>query len=190
LPEFDIETFKPKVPIGGKTSYGGLSGNLLRPLGRFAVAEIAKNINYNDFPISAIGGIDDLNSTVEYIALGANHVQICSAVMNNGFDIIKSLIVELSAYMEAHKFKNISEIRGKALQYIVPYEQLDKTRRVASVAKGICTLCKRCLNVCLYDAIKIPDGWKTIEIIEDKCVGCGSCISFCRAGGLEMKEIW
>lgn len=188
----DKDTLKPRLNVDGKTAYGGLSAGAIRPFGRYAVAEIAKAVDFDRFPISATGGVGDLDSTIDYLALGANHVQVCSAVMNRGYrkgyDIVKTLNADLLAYLESHGYGSPDDIRGKALDSVVLYTDLDTTKRVASLDPGVkCTACRLCENVCMYDAITADVDAKTVAIDEEKCDGCGSCVSICKPGSLRMK---
>ncbi|XOB63863.1 4Fe-4S binding protein [Deferribacteres bacterium DY0037] len=44
------------------------------------------------------------------------------------------------------------------------------------------TDCRRCLDVCPVEAINIGRPGTGIAVYEDKCIGCGLCISACRQG--------
>ncbi|MFH1725199.1 MAG: 4Fe-4S dicluster domain-containing protein [Elusimicrobiota bacterium] len=191
LCEIDKQTLKPKLHLNGKTAYCGMSAGAMRPLGRYAVAEIAKAVDPEKFPISATGGISDLDSTVEYLALGANNLQVCSAVMNRGYrrgyGMVFRLKEELLAYMEAHRFESIADFRGKALPRVVPYTELDGRKRVARKVEGVkCTGCGMCEDACMYDAITASKETKSVVIDSEKCDGCGSCVSMCKFNHLEM----
>jgi len=193
LCEIDIETLEPKLAVDGKTAYGGVSAAAIRPFGRFAVAEIAKAVDPLQVPISATGGISDLESSIGYLALGANHLQVCSAVMNRGYkkgyDIVKTLKEKLLAYLESHGHEDLSAIRAKALDRVVLYTDLDGSQRVAALdPAGKCNACGLCESACMYEGITVKKDEKTVVIEEGKCDGCGSCVSVCRTGYLKMKR--
>ncbi|OGP59141.1 MAG: electron transporter RnfB [Deltaproteobacteria bacterium RBG_13_49_15] len=51
-----------------------------------------------------------------------------------------------------------------------------------------CLGCGDCVNVCLFDAIKLgPDGYPVID--EAKCVGCGACERVCPKNVLKVKSM-
>lgn len=191
LCELDISTLTPKLAVAGKTAYGGVSASAIRPFGRFAVAEISKAVDYKKVAVSATGGISDLQSSVEYLALGAGTLQVCSAVMNRGYrkgyDIVKKLKSELLDYMEEHGFKTLDDLVGKALPSVVLYTDLDGTPGKAAIdATGKCTGCALCENACMYEAITADVKNKTVTIDPSKCDGCGSCVSICKTCYLKM----
>ena len=47
-----------------------------------------------------------------------------------------------------------------------------------------CVGCKKCENVCIYEAISIKDG--KCHIDPEKCDGCGLCPSVCRVGAISI----
>jgi dihydropyrimidine dehydrogenase (NADP+) len=64
----------PKVGSAKLTTYGGVSGNAIRPVGLRAVSAIAKALP--GFPILGIGGIDSAEVALQYIRAGASVVQV------------------------------------------------------------------------------------------------------------------
>ncbi|WP_157134902.1 hypothetical protein [Bilophila sp. 4_1_30] len=50
----DIETFASLLNVDNKSSFGGLSGRMVKPVALRCVAQVAKTV---DLPISGIGGI-------------------------------------------------------------------------------------------------------------------------------------
>lgn len=66
----------PSVGVEKKTTYGGVSGNAIRPIALRAVSAIAKALP--GFPILATGGIDSADSGLEYIYAGASVLQVFS----------------------------------------------------------------------------------------------------------------
>ena len=50
-----------------------------------------------------------------------------------------------------------------------------------------CINCKLCISRCYYGAIKLVDG--KIEIDEELCKGCGSCVVKCPVKALKMKIV-
>lgn len=77
----------PAVGSQQRTSYGGVSGNAIRPIALRAVSAIKKA--FPSFPILATGGIDSADTALQFLHAGANVVQICSAVQNQDFTVIQ-----------------------------------------------------------------------------------------------------
>jgi dihydropyrimidine dehydrogenase (NAD+) subunit PreA len=184
LCEINPYSLKPKFNTGEKTTAGGLSYELIRPFGRLIISQVAKSIDWQKYPISAMGGVSkNIDSIVEYFALGANHVQVCTEVMNNGVAVIKDLTKNLENYLETSN-RTLDSIRGKALSYIDSWNNLDSIKRVAAIAESDCTKCYSCVPNCVYDAIKLEKG--KVPVITENCDGCGSCYSNCPSNAISM----
>ena len=72
----------------------------VKPIALHMVAEIAARGNHG-IPISGIGGIGDWRDAVDFLALGASNVQVCTAAMVYGFKIIDDLYDGLSRFLDA-----------------------------------------------------------------------------------------
>jgi len=96
----------PAVGNEKRTTYGGMSGNAVRPIALKAVASIANHLP--GFPILATGGIDSADATLQFIHAGASTVQICSAVHNQEFTVVQDYIYGLKCnlYLMAKDTKN------------------------------------------------------------------------------------
>merc|ERR1712137_266376 len=96
----------PAVGNEKRTTYGGMSGNAVRPIALKAVASIANHLP--GFPILATGGIDSADATLQFIHAGASTVQICSAVHNKEFTVVQDYIYGLKCnlYLMAKDTKN------------------------------------------------------------------------------------
>lgn len=64
----------PGVGNDKRTTYGGVSGNAIRPVALRAVSAIARALP--GFPILATGGIDSAESALQFIHCGATVVQV------------------------------------------------------------------------------------------------------------------
>ena len=64
----------PNIGKEKKTTYGGVSGNAIRPIALRAVTAIAKAIP--DFPILATGGIDSAEAGLQFLHGGASVLQV------------------------------------------------------------------------------------------------------------------
>ena len=65
----------PNIGKEKRTTYGGVSGNAIRPIALRAVSAIANAIP--DFPILATGGIDSAEAGLQYLHAGASVLQVC-----------------------------------------------------------------------------------------------------------------
>ncbi len=180
----DIDNFVSYPVVDLKSTIGGLSGIAIKPIALNMIKNCASDKRIG-LPISGIGGIETWRDALEFILLGAGSVQICTAVMKNGFDIINNLVSGLNKYLDEKGFANIEEIRGKALSNTTNWEDLNLNYKiVASINKDKCTGCKKCFISCdegAYQAISLPEDKKnTIPIIKiEKCTGCNLCSLVC-----------
>ncbi|MFH0736432.1 MAG: NAD-dependent dihydropyrimidine dehydrogenase subunit PreA [bacterium] len=198
----DIETLTPLPNVGGYSTYGGLSGSCVKPIGLRCVAEIAKEVktpanngHINNISIHAVGGISTWKDSVEYIAVGADVIQICTEVMLKGISIIDKLKSGLAAYMKRKKIEALSDICGAALPKIVTHGQLSrKYKAPARIDYSKCKSCKSCITICKEsgaNAIYAVDSLVAID--RDKCYGCTLCSFICPtraiyiAGGFEHE---
>lgn len=188
LPGINLDTFVPYNSVNGKSAFQGLSGKFLKPIALRSVAQLAKT---TDLPISASGGIYNWQDCAEFILVGASTLQVCSAVMENGYGVINPMSQGLLEYMELKGFKTIDDFRGKALDNIVKLNQLDRTHIYkADIISEKCIGCGKCETSCKdngYWAINIKAG--KAEIDKNKCDGCGLCSQVCPLNCIEMKAI-
>jgi dihydropyrimidine dehydrogenase (NAD+) subunit PreA len=187
LCEIDPYTLRPKLQTGGMTTAGGISYESIRPFGRLFVSQVAKNIDWKKNPISATGGVcKDIESIVEYIALGSNHLQVCTEVMNNGYGSIKEMIQNLESYLDGSG-RTLEDVRGATLEYITSWDKLESTKKIAKISPGDCTECYKCEPYCMYNAINIETGKP--PVVTKDCTGCGSCYSACPKGAISMISL-
>ena len=64
----------PRVGQQKRTTYGGVSGNAIRPIALRAVSAIAKALP--GFPILATGGIDSAEVGLQFLHAGASVLQV------------------------------------------------------------------------------------------------------------------
>ena len=167
---------------------GGYSGPAVKPIGLRVISQLARGI---DLPLSGIGGISAWSDAMEYISLGADHVQICTEVMVSGFGIIKYLIKGTKQYMEEMGFSSLDDFRGAALKKLTTHTALDKSGPLIPAAdQEKCTKCGKCVTACRdggYQAISFKD--KKIEINPELCDGCALCTLVCPEGALQFNTI-
>ena len=167
----DIERMQAHMP-----TYGGYSGDDIRPV---ALATTAALRQYTAFQICSCGGIFDYRNALEFIMLGADAVQLATAIQLHGCGAIHDVVEGLSQWLRAHGYENLDAVRGAALQSLKPFEEI-RPRPLSAVVQQPCAEkdCDACAEGCLYDAIsRDVDG--TVAIDHDRCDGCGLCIARC-----------
>ena len=182
----DLENFEPKPNVNGQSTFGGYSGIAVKPIGLRCVAQIRQNSN---LPILGMGGIATWSDAAEYMAVGADVVQICTEVMVNGYSIIKGLKKGLEDYLERKGFNNPEELRDKAIPNLTAHEKLNKSKQVyPSINDDICVHCGKCVTICdesEHSALAMINNH--IEVNHDKCVGCSLCSHVCPKSAISMK---
>ena len=166
----DTDNERPFLP-----TYGGYSGDPIRPIGLAAVATIAQAV---DIQVCGIGGIGNANNVLEYMMLGASTVQIGTAIMTNGFQVIDQIVQELEDWLKKSRYKSINEITGNALAELKSFEEMKVEPHTASL-KSDCEKedCNDCKVSCMYNAISKKDGKLILD--SSQCAGCGMCVSLC-----------
>ena len=64
----------PSIGTEKKTTYGGVSGNAVRPIALRDVSAIGNSLP--GFPIMAAGGVDSADVTLQFLHCGASVVQV------------------------------------------------------------------------------------------------------------------
>ena len=75
----------PRIGKEQRTTYGGVSGNAIRPIALRAVSAIARALP--DFPILATGGIDSAEAGMQFLMAGASVLQV-----GEGFSKVSDLL--------------------------------------------------------------------------------------------------
>lgn len=190
LAGINLDTLEPVLSVNGKSTWGGLSGPAIKPIALSAVSEIASSI---DLPIAGVGGITTWNDAAEFLLLGSSTLQVCTAIMRYGYEMIDDLREGLINYMEEKNFNSIREMVGRSLNLLVEHDDLDRSCKVvSSINKDWCLKDNVCYIACRdggYKAISINSG-DVPSIDEEKCRGCGVCLSVCPVPGcMELKRV-
>ncbi len=189
----DIDNFVPYPVVDGKSTNGGYCGPAVKPIAMNMLKNCAQHPAVN-IPISGIGGIENWKDAVEFILLGAASVQVCTAVMHYGFGIIREMVAGLDQYMDSKGFKTLDDFRGKALQNIMHWEDLNlKYKIVADIHEEKCIGCQLCYTACedgAHQAIGLKENSADRKpyIIEENCVGCNLCSLVCPVEGCITME--
>ncbi len=182
----DLDTLEPNLCIDGHTTYGGCSGEIVRPIGLRCVAQIRQS---SDLPILGMGGITNWQDAVQYFAVGSDAVQICTEVMVNGYGIINGLKKGLLNYLEEKGMNSISELKNIAIAKITAHKDLNKKYFVnPKIDKEKCISCGKCTRICEeseYNALSMSE--KEIKLDKDKCQGCSLCSIACPQNAISME---
>jgi dihydropyrimidine dehydrogenase (NAD+) subunit PreA len=182
----DLDAMAPTPVVGGQGTHGGYCGTAVKPIALNMVAEISRNHDTKDLQISAIGGIENWRDAAEFIALGADGLQVCTAAMLYGFRIVDDMIAGLNQWMDEKGYQTLDDFRGQAVGNTVDWNALDMNFDTkALIDTESCIECGRCHIACedtSHQAISFDvseDGKRTFTVIDDECVGCNLCQHVC-----------
>jgi dihydropyrimidine dehydrogenase (NAD+) subunit PreA len=192
----NLDTFVPEPAVNRLSSHGGYCGPAVKPIALNMVQACAADPQVG-LPISGIGGVATWRDAAEFIALGSTGVQVCTAIMHYGFRIAEDLNEGLSAYLDSKGMKSVNELRGKSVQTLERWENLDlHYKRVARIDYDKCIGCNLCYIACEDGAhqcidLKSPEelgiglgpgrvpGKPVPKVREEDCVGCNLCSLVC-----------
>jgi len=180
----DLDRLEPLPSVGGTSAFGGYSGPAIKPIGLRCIAQLAKGTS---LPLSGVGGIAGWQDAAEYILVGASTVQVGTAVMFQGYEILEKMKKGLSAYMDEKGFESVARMRGYILPQITAHEELNFGYKVVvAIDQALCSKCGLCYTACL------DGGWQAIEmesrqvyprVVVEKCDGCSLCLHVCPVEG-------
>ena len=183
----DLKTLRPKPDVHGRTAYGGYSGPGIKPIALRAVATLCRSPG---LPLMASGGISSGFDAAEFMLLGAHAVQVCTAVMLNGYDIVSGMIDDLSEFMAWHEFESPRDFIGTCNDMVVSYGDLERDPDYQpAVDKDLCVRCGACITACRdggYGAIDWDNSEPRWNM--DRCVGCSLCSHVCPTHAIAMVE--
>jgi dihydropyrimidine dehydrogenase (NAD+) subunit PreA len=186
---FDLDNLIGKPTVNGKFTNGGYSGKAIKPIALYMVASLAREEKFA-LPISGSGGISDWKDAVEFLALGATSLQICTAVMFNGFGIIDDLVNGLSKFLVSKNMTSVSDLLGISVPNFVKWNELSaKPKSVAQIDADACIGCQKCFISCRDGGHQAITSAKVPVIDAVKCDGCGLCPLVCPKGCIKMKVV-
>ena len=180
----DPATLQMSPSTGGMGSHGGYCGPAVKPIALHMVAEIGRHHDLAGLPVSGIGGIGSWRDALDFIALGAGNVQVCTAAMTFGFKIVQDMADGLSGYMDDMGFQTIADFQGRALPSVTDWQHLNLNAiSKAVIDQHSCIACGRCHIACedtSHQAITATkDGRRHFEVKDGDCVGCNLCVLVC-----------
>ena len=178
----NLDDFSPEPMIDGKGTHGGYCGPAVKPISLNMVAEIARNQETKDLPISGIGGITTWRDAAEFMSLGAGNVQVCTAAMTYGFKIVEEMISGLSDYLDKKSMSSTHALIGRAVPNVTDWQFLNLNYTTkAHIDQTACIGCGRCFAACedtSHQAITMSDD-RVFTVNDDECVACNLCVNVC-----------
>jgi dihydropyrimidine dehydrogenase (NAD+) subunit PreA len=134
-------------------------------------------------------GMLDWSDAVKYVMVGASAVQSCSAVIAQGYDVVKPWLAMMKKFMDEHGYTSIKDMKGIALPHIIPPSMVERGNEgvYAVVDPAKCTGCGICKRSCFYFAIDIKESKAVVDL--KKCDGCGLCHEVCPEDAIAAKKI-
>lgn len=180
----DLDLMAPTPTVDGKGTHGGYCGPAVKPIALNMVAEIARDTETPNLPISAIGGIGTWRDAAEFMALGAGNVQVCTAAMHYGFRIVDDMIAGLANWMDLKGYRTLDDFRGLAVPNVTDWKFLNLKYDIkARIDQDKCIKCGLCHIACEDTAhqaiLKEKDGKRHFEVVDSECVGCNLCMHVC-----------
>ena len=161
----------------------GMSGEGVLPISNLTLAKVSST----GITVSGNGGAMTYQDAANFLALGAQTVQFCTAVMKYGLGYVDELHSGLSYLMEERGFRSVKELIGSALPNpITDFGALSPTKKLPQVVAALCQHCGNCTR-CPYQAIVLDSrGVPTFD--PSHCVGCSLCAQKCFAGAISMRD--
>jgi len=105
--KIDVYSMKPVLTAG----VGGLSGDALHPIAVRVVYEVFKEFHCD---IVGVGGVKDSETAIEFLLAGAKAVQVVSAVIRGGPQVINEIVRGIENYMNEVGIASLDKIIGGA----------------------------------------------------------------------------
>ena len=181
-------TYVTAPAVHGHSAVGGYSGNAVKPIALRFVAELAKNPALAGMHISGMGGIENWSDALEFLLLGADSVQVTTAVMQYGYRIIDDLKSGLNYYLAEKGLKGVKDAVGLALDTVSDTTDVLERDTVIfpKFHREKCIGCGRCMVSCAdggHQAIQLNEE-RQPQLNGKKCVGCHLCILVCPQGAI------
>jgi len=71
---------------------------------------------HTEMSLAATGGIHDVQSVVKLLLVGADVTHVCSVLLKQGPDIVKTIIDNLAQWMEENDYESVTQLKGSLSQ--------------------------------------------------------------------------
>ena len=182
----NLDTYATSPSVRGMSGVGGYSGRAVKPIALRFIWELASCPGLKGIPISGMGGIETWRDAVEFLLLGANHVQITTSVMQYGYRIIDDLLEGLTLYLREKALSQVSDLEGLGVANVADLEALERDSiLLPRFRRDRCVGCGRCYLSCRdggHEALRMKDGQPVMD--PRACVGCHLCVLVCPVGAI------
>lgn len=145
----------------------------------------------SSLPILGQGGISSWEDAAQYIAVGADAVEVCTEVMLNGYQVIGPMLKGLQNYLEEQQFDSILDLKNKAIEMLSTHEALPKKPLTyPCIDAQTCVRCGKCVMICQeseHQALQLVNG--AVKVDKKRCVGCGLCRFVCPVEAISKEQI-
>lgn len=182
----DIENLTPLPDVAGHSAYGGVSGKAIKPIALRCVSQIFLE---TFLPVSGMGGVFTWQDCAEFILAGATTIQICTAVMFNGFGIVEKMKKGLASYMMRKGFSTVAEMVGVVSKKLRPFSQLTSAEFALTVTRD-CSGCGVCVTACrdgAFQAISLKRKKAVIDL--ERCDRCMLCYNLCPRDAISITRL-
>ena len=160
----------------------GMSGEGVLPISNLTLAKVSAL----GITVSGNGGAMTYRDAANFLALGAETVQFCTAVMKYGLGYVDELHSGLSHLLADRGFRSVRELIGSARpEPITAFDALPARKKLPQVVAALCQHCGNCTR-CPYLAVTL-DGRDVPVFDAARCVGCSLCAQKCFAGAIAMR---
>lgn len=174
---------RPKLADLAQCSFGGINGPAIRPASNRVVAEAAQAAP--NLSVMGGGGISTYEHAIEAMMFGASLVFVFTQVMLDGFEVFTKLNDGILRFMEDNGYTSLDDLRGQALNYVIPNSTLDYAiGPAAKVNPSLCRGCGACARIAFCRAIELHR--KTAVVNPQLCECCGLCASLCPANAISF----
>ena len=179
----NIHTYVSSPSVHGHSAIGGYSGNAVKPIALRFIGELGQNPKMKGMHLTAMGGVETWQDAVEFMLLGGGSIQVTTAVMHYGYQIIDDLKSGLNLYLAEMGFHNVREVIGLGLDSLHGHTDTLERNSVLfpEFIRERCVGCGRCEISCSdggHQAIRLNEERKPI-LDGKRCVGCHLCILVC-----------
>lgn len=179
----DLEKLVVQPEVQGKSSIGGYSGRGVKPIALRFISDLQSDPELKDIHVSGMGGVYNWQDAAEFLLMGADSIQITTAIMEYGYRIIDDLIEGLKYYMEYKEIHSVKDLSGKANKTVVEANQVERdTILYPVINQEKCIGCGRCYVSCQdggHQAISFDLKTRRPKLNAKKCVGCHLCLLVC-----------